>query len=238
MSRGTFGAAIAFELSQCLGINDELNFLYAKGSRAPFTTTVNWAVSNAMEANALLTKGQRSFRDLTCRYYEQNYTTLYNYLESMRSMCDTYEYDVVVLAAAVSDFVVANYVDGKIRSKDALNIKLKPAPKIISEIQTRQPNAHLVGFKLLVNSDPKDLIQAAQQSIETNKCSLVIANDLSDIWLGQGHQRLYLVGGPEYVAAGGTALSILEKVEDDPGYLVRQAAQAIMRLGAHPKKAK
>jgi phosphopantothenate---cysteine ligase (CTP) len=98
---------------------------------------------------------------------------------------------VIVLAAAVSDYDVANYVDGKIRSKDSLEIKLKPLPKIISTIRAKQPQAYFVGFKLLVNSTDEELIAAAQESLKSNGCDMVVANDLRDIQ--QNNHRLLIV---------------------------------------------
>ncbi len=91
-------------------------------------------------------------------------------------------YDAIILAAAVSDYGVENYVDTKIRSKESeMSIQLKALPKLISKIKEWDPKTVLIGFKLLVDSNPTELVYAARQSIETNGCDMVVANDLRDI---------------------------------------------------------
>ena len=62
-----------------------------------------------------------------------------------------------MLAAAVSDFGVSNYVSGKIRSTDEMKIELEPLPKLIGAVKTIQHKTKLVGFKLLVNSTDEEL---------------------------------------------------------------------------------
>ena len=89
---------------------------------------------------------------------------------------------IILLAAAVSDYGVENYFDGKMRSNDLFNIKLKQLPKLINRVKEwAKPSAKLVGFKMLVDSKPRDLIAAAKRSVEENQAEMVIANDLEDI---------------------------------------------------------
>lgn len=156
MSRGTFGAAIAKEF---IGIKDvDLTFLMAEGSRDPLASLPQYA-----------------------KYPEViTYKTFEQYEEKLMELLKR-DYDYVILAAAVSDYVVDNYYDGKIRSKDNLTIKLKPAKKLISEVKKVNPKCKLVGFKLLVDSTDTALIEAAQQSAINNDCEFVVANDLRDI---------------------------------------------------------
>ena len=44
-----------------------------------------------------------------------------------------------------------------------------------------QPNIVLVGFKLLVDVDEKQLFLAARRQMNENKCDFVLANDLQNI---------------------------------------------------------
>lgn len=89
--------------------------------------------------------------------------------------------DIIILAAAVSDYGVENYVDGKIRTQDNLVIRLKPLPKLINTVRAKCPNAVICGFKLLVNSKEHELEAAAIKSLVDNDCDLVVGNDLRDI---------------------------------------------------------
>jgi phosphopantothenate-cysteine ligase len=192
MSRGTFGAKIAQAFLKSSNLS-ELLFLKAKGSRSPFQVNINWAggwasaVTGLDEADRLCELYQRN----SSRYYEWDYKDFQDYLVKIKEAVDKDPWDLVILAAAVSDFTVANYVDGKIRSKDELSIQLTPAPKIISLIKQWRPSVKLVGFKLLVDSTDEQLIEAAQKSAVENDCAFVVANDLRDIQ--QGKHRLLLV---------------------------------------------
>ncbi len=62
------------------------------------------------------------------------------------------KFDVVILAAAASDYTVQNYSKSKIKSSQkSLQIKLKQAPKIIDYIKKCQKYVFLVGFKAETN---------------------------------------------------------------------------------------
>lgn len=72
--------------------------------------------------------------------------------------------------------------DSKLSSDiDELVLTMKKNPKIISIFQTLAPFATLVGFKLLDHVDFDTLIDTAYRILKGNKCSFVLANDLSNI---------------------------------------------------------
>lgn len=182
MSSGTFGAEIGRQIFlHEKGKTSNLIFLKAENSKSPFALTVNWAEQSSYVAHHKLKELQRLYLENKDHYTELKYKTYVHYRSMLLSLLQGMQWDVVVLAAAVSDYVVANYVDGKIRSKDALKIELAPAEKLISRVKELNPECHLIGFKLLVDSTPEQLIQAAQESAIKNGCEYVIANDLSDI---------------------------------------------------------
>lgn len=62
-----------------------------------------------------------------------------------------------------------------------LFIGLEKTPKIIRMFKKLQPNIVLVGFKLLVDVDEKQLFLAARRQMNENKCDFVLANDLQNI---------------------------------------------------------
>ena len=154
MSKGTFGSYIAQEF---LELKHQVVFLHAKNSKTPFLLDYNRKLITFVE--------YETFED-----YEKE---LIKELEKKP--------DIVVLAAAVSDYGVENPVDGKIRSGDDLVIRLKPLPKLISMVKQKCPDCILCGFKLLVNSTDYDLKKAVEDSINKNNCDLVVGNDLRDI---------------------------------------------------------
>jgi len=106
--------------------------------------------------------------------------------------------DVLLMAAAVSDYGPDTTVSGKISSEqDKLVIRLRRLPKILAGLRqlldrrsnrgTRDQRAKtcLVGFKLTSGSTPAETLAKARQQMTDCHCNLVVANDLSQITKGQ-----------------------------------------------------
>ncbi|MCX5681317.1 MAG: phosphopantothenoylcysteine decarboxylase [Candidatus Omnitrophica bacterium] len=86
-------------------------------------------------------------------------------------------YDIVIHAAAVSDYKVKHSSFKKIKSNlPSLRINLTQTPKLISQIKKIDPNVFLVGFKLETNSNKKILLQKTKNLITETQCDLIIAN--------------------------------------------------------------
>lgn len=89
------------------------------------------------------------------------------------------KFDVVILAAAASDFIPQTTAKSKIKStKNQFTIKLQKAPKIIEQIKKIQKNVFLVGFKAETNVTKKSLKNAALKKIKETNADIVIANDI------------------------------------------------------------
>lgn len=157
MSTGNFGSQIAKSFIKIASYNDDIHFLMAKRSKSP------------------------TCDDFDVCLYPHEYVTYEDYRDKLFELLDKHHFDIIILAAAVSDYGVANPVDGKIRSTDELVIKLYPLPKLISQVREKAKNSVICGFKLLVGSTDEELISACKKSIETNYIDLVIGNDLADI---------------------------------------------------------
>ena len=102
--------------------------------------------------------------------------TVEEMLEAIEKELKTKKYDVVVLAAAVSDFRVKNRADTKIKSGKSLTLELEPTPKIIDRVKELQPDVFLVGFK--AETSEEKLVEEARKQIERAKSDLVVANTL------------------------------------------------------------
>ena len=121
-------------------------------------------------------------------------------LEALENLLTTKKIDAVIHAMAVSDYTVKQVTTleairageeddpdrklsgGKISSDiEDLVIILKKTPKIIGEIKKLQPDTILVGFKLLTNVENEVLIETGYQLMMKNDCSMVLANDLTEI---------------------------------------------------------
>jgi phosphopantothenoylcysteine synthetase/decarboxylase len=216
MSKGTFGSKIATEL---LKQGHEVIFFMAEGSKSPMSRTFhadggkytydnfhNWFV----EASKY-----------TEKYHEYKYKTYDQYKNGLQLCLQAEQPDVVILAAAVSDYGVENPVDGKMRSCNDYTIKLKELPKIINYIKQWSPFSKLVGFKLMVGAPGNKLIDAAKKSIADNLCDMIVANDYEDIKAGS-HQI-------DLVFPSGEVIKYSTD-KNDPNYLAKMVAEHSIKL--------
>ncbi len=89
------------------------------------------------------------------------------------------KFDIIILAAAASDYTLENPSKTKIKSDlDKIVLKLKRAPKIIDEIKKIQKNVFLVGFKAETNLPKEKMISAARKKLKESNADLIIANDI------------------------------------------------------------
>lgn len=216
MSSGTFGSKIAFE---ALKNGHEVVFVAAEGSKSPMSTTITCYQEGGFDITDVC-RWYEERSEYIKQYKEYRYATFDDYQKALKFGILTDHPDVVVLAAAVSDYGVKNYVDGKARSARSLIIQLEPLPKVISMVKQWAPKVKLIGFKLLVDSTDIELTIAAEKSVKENGCEFVVANDLRDI--KEGKHKLAFV----YQNAVGYEYS----KPDDPNYLARSVVERIEKL--------
>lgn len=178
MSHGTFGSKIAYT---ALEAGHKVVFFHAKGSCTPFTKTFDYDNGFAKNLRELIKMSIFGFKHRKRYDKSIQFRNFEDYKRKLELICDTFQPNAIILAAAVSDYGVKNYVAGKIRTSDNQSIELYPLPKIIRGIKKQIPNTILVGFKLLVDNDIPTLIEAAKSSIDDNDCDLVVANTLHSL---------------------------------------------------------
>jgi len=89
------------------------------------------------------------------------------------------KFDIVIMAAAIADYVPDKINRNKIKSSKAqLKISLKKSPKIIDQIKKYQKNVLLVGFKAEVNLTKNQLIKSAQKKLRDSSSDMIVANDI------------------------------------------------------------
>ena len=89
------------------------------------------------------------------------------------------KFDVVILAAAASDYVPTKSNKSKIKSTSKqMIVKLQRAPKIIDQIKKIQKDVFLVGFKAETNLTKINLIKIARKKLQETKADMIIANDI------------------------------------------------------------
>jgi phosphopantothenoylcysteine decarboxylase / phosphopantothenate---cysteine ligase len=108
----------------------------------------------------------------------------FQYFEDLERLIDeeaTKGYDVVVHAAAVSDYRLTTPYHGKISSnRKSLSLRLDPTPKLINAFKKLNPNCLLVGFKLEPDLNPDRLSLIVGRLKRDAGCDVIIANSLSD----------------------------------------------------------
>lgn len=178
-STGRFGASIA---AAALRAGMNVTYLAAQHAESPFTTHVDFQTEADFNALTEKIKSKHDFYlQHHAHYAEHRFQTYDDYAIQLEKLVLEQKPRIIILAAAVSDYLVANHVDKKIDSSQALQIQLKSAPKLIQKIKQWLPETFLVGFKLLVNVTDEELIFAARSSIQKNHLDLCAANDLMSL---------------------------------------------------------
>jgi phosphopantothenoylcysteine decarboxylase/phosphopantothenate--cysteine ligase len=88
-------------------------------------------------------------------------------------------FDIVILAAAASDYTLEKPSKTKIKSDlDKIVLKLKRVSKTIDEIKKNQKDIFLVGFKAETNLAREKLISEARKKLKESDADLIVANDI------------------------------------------------------------
>ena len=114
------------------------------------------------------------------------------------------KFDIVILAAAASDYIPKNQYSKKIKStKNSLTIELKKAPKIIDHIKKLQKDVFLIGFKAETDISKKELVVRAKQKLRDSKADLIIANDIGENYFKDTRYNQLLIVDSETVVTIG-----------------------------------
>lgn len=195
MSTGRFGAAIAKE---ALCAHCEVIYLTSIEGLSPFTYKVDTlAIKNIDDEINKLKKLEEFKNKYHSNYHEYRYKTFNDYAKQLKNLIEKYKPDVVVLAAAVSDYLVSHYSNKKIKSNEELTIPLGKAPKIINQIKNWLPQVFLVGFKLLIDATDEELVATSLQAMQKNNADIIIANNLVSIQEGR-HEILIVEKNGDY----------------------------------------
>lgn len=113
-------------------------------------------------------------------------------------------YDIVIHAAAVSDYqlesiqiddaITNNAIDKKISSSsEYMHLILKKTPKILDSIRHWSMNKEIkiIAFKLLLNANEEQIKTAVEKIFDNSDADYVVQNDLSQIKEHQHLSRIY-----------------------------------------------
>lgn len=181
-SSGKFGSALA---AAALRAGMKVTYLTSHHGKSPFSQSIDFYQSADWQDNIDdLEKLYQFSNTYRAAYREYRYHNFSEYAESLQKVIQSEQPKIIMLAAAVSDYLVSNYSDNKVRSSESMNIQLESAPKIIHSVRKWSKGSFIVGFKLLVNAEDSELARAAESIIRKHQLDLVVANDLSSIRRG------------------------------------------------------
>lgn len=171
-STGRYGSELADSLIPSLwkerlktDHDGKLIFFHEKGSKLPIA--VNCDIVNRIE-----------------------YKDYFEYLR-VKDIIKDEQPDIIISAAAVSDYIVKDSVTGKISSdNEDLTITLTKAEKVISKFRELAPNSIIYGFKLLV-SPSEDEVIAAVKKVLKNGADYVVYNDLNELKSGNSTRTIF-----------------------------------------------
>ncbi|HDD56914.1 MAG TPA: hypothetical protein ENF43_00145 [Thermoplasmatales archaeon] len=123
-----------------------------------------------------------------------------NDLLKMINSASLERFDVVIVCAALANYIPKRY-NGKIPSdKEDLRIELTKAPYIISNIRKKNRKARIVAFKAEERS--RDIERRAMEFMNKNGVDMVVANTLSafgtddsEIWIVSKDRKILHIKG-------------------------------------------
>jgi phosphopantothenate---cysteine ligase (CTP) len=141
--------------------------------------------------------------------------------EKIKSIVQSEPIDVVIMAAAGSDWVVDKILDqrgnpilesGKMTSDEPPIIHFKKAPKVLSEIKKWNPNVLLVGFKLEHTDDSEYLFKRANLRMDSSGAEFMVANKTGSLYGENAEHYIVSKGHPPqmYKSKKDTAEGLME----------------------------
>jgi phosphopantothenoylcysteine decarboxylase/phosphopantothenate--cysteine ligase len=118
--------------------------------------------------------------------------------------------DAIVMAAAVSDFRVANPHPGKMSRSQGVNLELVPTKDLIANYMARHPGVFGVAFALA--DQTADLEEIARQKLWDKGVQLVVGNTVKA--LGSSESSVLLVSGETSRSVTGSKDAIAKLIVD------------------------
>ncbi|MBS3970447.1 MAG: bifunctional phosphopantothenoylcysteine decarboxylase/phosphopantothenate--cysteine ligase CoaBC [Clostridia bacterium] len=115
-------------------------------------------------------------------YYLDKHIVVETAEEMYKEVLNNYaEQDIIIMAAAVADYMPINIQENKIKkTSDELIIKLKRTPDILSDLGLNKGDKILVGFA----AETEELEKFAMDKLVKKNADLIIANDVSNPKIG------------------------------------------------------
>ena len=126
-------------------------------------------------ADVLLLRGHNS-AEPHYNINEEKFTTVNNLFNKIKN--NIKNFDIIIHAAAVSDFEVNNRKGKKIKSHEELHLELTPTTKILENLKKLNKKIFLIGFKAEYHFLKDELINSAYNILKSADADLIVANDV------------------------------------------------------------
>ena len=124
-------------------------------------------------------------------------------LEMVLSKLSQEKHDVLISAAAPSDYAPVSPVKGKISTTEhpVLNLQLSATKKIISAVKEKFPKTFVTAFKAEYSLKDEELTLRALETLKLSGCDLVVANNVGrdDIGFGSDFNEVFILTRKEEV---------------------------------------
>ncbi|MEM0135961.1 MAG: bifunctional phosphopantothenoylcysteine decarboxylase/phosphopantothenate--cysteine ligase CoaBC [Thermoplasmatales archaeon] len=132
-------------------------------------------------------------------------------LASLKSKMDSIiKNDVVIVAAALSDFTVEKR-KGKITTEKPFNLTLLPAPKFLKLLREKY-KGKIVGFKAEFGVSKNELLYRARKRMKEYSLDMIVANDLRDV--KQGVTKVTVIKGKREIELEGDKIDVAKRILD------------------------
>jgi phosphopantothenoylcysteine decarboxylase/phosphopantothenate--cysteine ligase len=145
-----------------------------------------------IEGNASVSKTSNSpnLKTVKVNTSDEMYTKVISEISSKK-------FDIVIFAAAVTDFKLPEIYKKKISShiSHSINLELVPTKKIIDDIKLIDKNIFLVGFKAYFDVSNTYLINKAKKKLKECNADIIVANDVGRIStkIGSDYNEVFIV---------------------------------------------
>jgi len=137
---------------------------------------------------------------------QETYVSFTDLQTSLQQLVSSRDWDVVIHAAAVSDYSVDRIAQGatllrpgsaKLPSDGEISLHLKPNPKLLDQLRgwSHNPKVWIIGFKLTDTTDPEQRELAISHLFERAGVDAVVHNDLQEIRQDSHPFALHLASG-------------------------------------------
>jgi phosphopantothenoylcysteine decarboxylase / phosphopantothenate---cysteine ligase len=111
-------------------------------------------------------------------------------VESAREMLDAMlrllpEASIVIKAAAVSDYTVANPCEQKMKRSGKANLELEPTADIVAQVARNKTSQIVIGFA----AETENVVENARAKLESKSLDAIVVNDVSQPGIGFDSER-------------------------------------------------